>query len=959
MSGGLIQLTAVGAQDVYLTGNPDTTFWKAVYRRYTNFAIESIAQTFTGQVRRHNEVITTISRNGDLINKCYLVLETNCYTKSISDVLESVELEIGGQKIDKHPGEFLDVWYQLSTPKCKEDGLQNMIIHEDEYRLYITNKDIKSDDSDDSDDSSESRGLKRVEVYPGSIIKQIFNSNFVVNSVNTTNSKIHLYEMNHDDKLKVKELTLMNGTREYTSTSGTTFVVENSYDILYDTSNSYMWTHISNNSLYCYKMKSDISSTSFEFALNSFSWNSGSNSLIIHSHTHFSLNSVIYDQHSNDPYIITHCSSDISSLKLLQLKYETNSKYQFNSTYLHDGYDTNPVRYDSLPGYNTIINCSPGGILYVNSYDSNCISYYRLNSYETTIDYSSILPRYTTQANYDVTQNSIGSQKFEIIATDNSYYFINSFDTNSVQLITLKNSNITTGLSIYNNSFYNSLNEHITTYYIKRSDIVFSSQEGGSKLFYIVNSVVYDNSLVLLSIENSQPDSEYIEWKSGIPNYRYIMDDNPLLSEQINNSIVINKRTNSAYIINSHDMNSVHILYELTSQSVFEHKWQYILDPKYKTISNSYVTISHSNSLFFDCYTNSVYYATGVELNSLCYYEAVNSNMIHVEFQSILSGFETMNDKYVLPTESHMVVKSSNSNLFFYKDNSYYTCQIDTSNCVISVSNSYYKYNDAIEYTGNIHNNSIYEISDNSWGYIMERFVKHNEFVYSYKELTNSIEHTFDMRIENNIAFRNKMLYIPLAFFFCNDPALSLPLVALQNNEVRMKITFGEHVVNDSASLWVDYIYLDNDERKLMAQNEHEIMITQLQYCKSIENNIPIFFSHPCKELIWKTNSEYETAVLLLNGHERMTPRDMKYYQCTQPLQRHTRVPKMEEHLSVYSFAMEPENQLQPSGSCNFSRIDNVELRLTGDDINETKIWALNWNILKIVGGVSGMTYSN
>ena len=74
MGGGLLQLVAYGAQDVYLTGNPQITFFKVVYRRHTNFALESIQQTFNGSVGYGSRVTATISRNGDLISRAYLVL---------------------------------------------------------------------------------------------------------------------------------------------------------------------------------------------------------------------------------------------------------------------------------------------------------------------------------------------------------------------------------------------------------------------------------------------------------------------------------------------------------------------------------------------------------------------------------------------------------------------------------------------------------------------------------------------------------------------------------------------------------------------------------------------------------------------------------------------------------------------------------------------------------------------
>merc|ERR1712054_473500 len=72
MGGGLMQLVAYGAQDVYLTGNPQITFWKVTYRRHTNFAMESIEQTFNGQADFGRRVQCTVSRNGDLAYRTYL-----------------------------------------------------------------------------------------------------------------------------------------------------------------------------------------------------------------------------------------------------------------------------------------------------------------------------------------------------------------------------------------------------------------------------------------------------------------------------------------------------------------------------------------------------------------------------------------------------------------------------------------------------------------------------------------------------------------------------------------------------------------------------------------------------------------------------------------------------------------------------------------------------------------------
>ena len=67
MGGGLMQLVAYGAQDIYLTGNPQITFFKVVYRRHTNFSVEAVEQTFTGNVEFGGKCNVIVSRSGDLI----------------------------------------------------------------------------------------------------------------------------------------------------------------------------------------------------------------------------------------------------------------------------------------------------------------------------------------------------------------------------------------------------------------------------------------------------------------------------------------------------------------------------------------------------------------------------------------------------------------------------------------------------------------------------------------------------------------------------------------------------------------------------------------------------------------------------------------------------------------------------------------------------------------------------
>ena len=234
-----------------------------------------------------------------------------------------------------------------------------------------------------------------------------------------------------------------------------------------------------------------------------------------------------------------------------------------------------------------------------------------------------------------------------------------------------------------------------------------------------------------------------------------------------------------------------------------------------------------------------------------------------------------------------------------------------------------------------------------------------------------------------------QLFFTPLQFWFCRNPGLALPLIALQYHEVKVSITFaGNNTATSTFStdtltsrLYVDYIYLDTDERRRFAQVSHEYLIEQLQYTSSASNtNHTLNFNHPVKELIWTGATTAAGSVtegpstptaltagstyqLKLNGHERMAARDRLYYTRAQVWQHHTGfggiVPGTAgagDTIAVYSFALKPEEH-QPSGTCNFSRIDNAKLVCSVAE--ELNIYAVNYNVLRIMSGMGGLAYSN
>ena len=268
-----------------------------------------------------------------------------------------------------------------------------------------------------------------------------------------------------------------------------------------------------------------------------------------------------------------------------------------------------------------------------------------------------------------------------------------------------------------------------------------------------------------------------------------------------------------------------------------------------------------------------------------------------------------------------------------------------------------------------------------------------------------------------------RKLYVPLQFWFCRNVGLSLPLIALQYHEVKVNFTFNTvaNLVSSqfgvqqgtpgdlNAELWVDYIYLDTDERRRFAQVSHEYLIEQLQFTGdesyrpgAPSKSINLNFNHPVKELVWiikdtpdqvignlSQSSSYingdtitadgsdnfccgnangvnpiKSAILKLNGHDRFAVRDGTYFNWVQPFKHHTCIPDS-PGINVYSFALKPEEH-QPSGTCNFSRIDNAILDLTFDTVlnnglngGVVKVFATNYNVLRIMSGMGGLAYSN
>ena len=263
-----------------------------------------------------------------------------------------------------------------------------------------------------------------------------------------------------------------------------------------------------------------------------------------------------------------------------------------------------------------------------------------------------------------------------------------------------------------------------------------------------------------------------------------------------------------------------------------------------------------------------------------------------------------------------------------------------------------------------------------TWLNIWNDLTQTSEKEDGYKKMVGNTVAMTSISTETATATPEYTMYVPLQFWFCRNPGLALPLIALQYHEVKFNITFAAFDKNLytsattgtatapalEASLYVDYIYLDTDERRQFAQVQHEYLIEQLQFTGA--ETVPsgaykskLALNHPCKELIWVVQDSGATAApttykdvisakLQLNGQDRFSERAGAYFNLVQPYQHHTSIPS--DGVYVYSFALNPE-QHQPSGSVNMSRIDNATLQLTlaNSDDCKLRVYAVNYNVLR------------
>jgi len=329
--------------------------------------------------------------------------------------------------------------------------------------------------------------------------------------------------------------------------------------------------------------------------------------------------------------------------------------------------------------------------------------------------------------------------------------------------------------------------------------------------------------------------------------------------------------------------------------------------------------------------------------------------------------------------------------------------------------------NYTVSWVNSIGNAIIQHIDIEIGGQVIDRHFGQWMEIWSELTLLSEKEYAYNLMVGKHVVFNTDTqpgplnLYVPLQFWFNRNIGLALPLISLQFSKVRFVVAFrdfnelwissngiepGLCGQNSSeiesktildASLWVDYIFLENEERRKFTSHNLEYLIEQLQVnTVSVDDKViqvPMYFNNPVKELIWVlqvgpfyrfgVNRLYEffdfsngqdppgdtmeSATIRFEGNERFKRREAFVFRVLQPYQYHTRVPR--NFIYLYSFGLEPEAH-QPTGTCNFSRLDSATLDLVLNECviqkdTQINIYATSYNVLRIEAGIAGIVYAD
>ena len=1064
MGGGLLQLVAYGAQDIYLTGNPQITFFKTVFRRHTNFAIQSVEQTINGSVKPGSQINFNISRDGDLLSN--IILKMNGQTNDSFSCIDYVECEIGGQVIDKQYNLWMNIWCDLTHNIDKTKMLNKL-----RNGIDTQSTDTIVDQNQPSPAALNNIAVDEIISYPGTediapkcIIKhpatgviyfsKVVGADDVLTRINVDGSVEDAHPTTNFGFSAIHEIDIDGGNHIYGIQQGNDMVTRLTLSPVNGFGNA-IWKQIigpgkanagANEGLNPSISNGVDTIGYYAGGLNSVTANS--NMVLLASNNVKKIISRVYfneDQHYQETIYNLHPNpgSTVSGLlnngsgftdgdsSVAQLTNYSSSSYVIS----HD--DSFMIIADTNQGIIRKINLVSG-------------------NYETTTVVGDITLGNVDQRGVNV-DGGLGVGKVHTvygmdITNDNRYVLFG--DRNSLRQLDLNNNTITTlndnisgqtgipsnvlsftGISIHPNQQYALINNYY--HHIIKIDLTTGSYDAtiwfgdgvaghtatrieypwGIKIAGSGNYVVvggggnYDGSFRYFDT-NAQPhpaDGSWVGNHIGTSRSWHVAmsdaDDFVYIGTQSGNSEGI-YRYNASTDPSTYDSSNILPTTILTG---------------YGSGGSSSLVVDRKghNLYWYDITTNQLRSISLVQPSSIIpnYYFKQHTSILK-DVNGTQSTIHTMkiadnDDIYLFFTDKPGLYKVAAG--ADREDTPTYLCP---GSEVIERGNGILIHTDGTLYLSCRQTHKIYKYKDDVFTHIAGSGTQGNDnnanpleasfssprglCITNYNDLLicdddNSNPKKGDVRVMGGykpVTVTTSVSvpepsYVPLQFWFCRNPGLALPLIALQYHEVKINVKLAESLNNvTNIEAWGDYIYLDTDERRRFAQLSHEYLIEQTQFsnrlslgqyqitnsvAKDISSIEELRFNHPVKEIVWtieQVNDDenlgkasacsifnnggtqairVNSALLQFNGSDRFYERDGKYFGDIQRYQKHTGAGIRNTRLGVgsnnlisdlvtskwypnissvqiYSFALNPEEH-QPSSTCNFSRLDNAIIK--------------------------------
>ena len=1059
MGGGLLQLVAYGAQDIYLTGNPQITFFKTVFRRHTNFAIQSVEQTINGNIKPDSKINFNISRDGDLLSN--IILKMDGQTDDSFSCIEYVECEIGGQVIDKQYNLWMNIWCDLTHDLDKTKLLNKL-----RNGIDTTTTTMIVDQNQPSPAALNNITVDEIISYPGTedvapkcIIKhpatgtiyfsKSVGSNNILTRINVDGTVEEAHPTTHFG-ISIHEIDIDGGHNIYGIQQGNDYVTRLTLSATNGIGNA-MWRHIvgpgkanagANEGLNPSISNGVDTIGYYAGGLNSVTANS--NMVLLASNSVKKIISRVYfneDQHYQETV------------------YNVGNVPVGGATVLNNGIGLNDGDYTNaqLPNGRKILRGSPdNSTLVVSMINTGVIKKINLSSgnFETT----TIVGDNTLGPDVDQRGHTAGGPG---VGQIHGVHDLKFFPNNPNMILATTNSPLGAAAGYYLRTI-DLTTSTISPTYGPFPIQVFDFHPSGDYIIGCTNTL--NATLVKVNLNTTPYTSEtwlqpnYIKNNTYPWGIHFSPDGNALIqysTAYTDNGLYYYFDVNTPHP----DQANIHYGTKTSTyyarQSAIDWNNNIIYHTEVNTSGNPGVLKRQgisprgSNLSFQTTYTYTAGYPIGIGNNTQMgitndgVHMYVNVDDHKLDRVTLLNATTLIPNYYfkqhtsilkdVNGTQStiHTMKIADNNDIYLFftdkpglykvaagadrEDTPTYLCP---GSEVIERGNGILIHTDGTLYLSCRQTHKIYKYKDDVFTHIAGSGTQGNDnnanpleasfssprglCITNYNDLLicdddNSNPKKGDVRVMGGykpVTVTTSVSvpepsYVPLQFWFCRNPGLALPLIALQYHEVKINVKLAESLNNvTNIEAWGDYIYLDTDERRRFAQLSHEYLIEQTQFsnrlslgqyqitnsvAKDISSIEELRFNHPVKEIVWtieQVNDDenlgkasacsifnnggtqairINSALLQFNGSDRFYERDGKYFGDIQRYQKHTGAGIRNTRLGVgsnnlisdlvtskwypnissvqiYSFALNPEEH-QPSSTCNFSRLDNAIIK--------------------------------